>query len=443
MRTADALELERRHLSPSTRIAFPPVVAARGSGARFEDTEGREYLDFHAMACICNTGHNHPAVVAAIREQAETLIHCNSAYLLHAPLLELAARLSALAPGGGERRVAFGLSGSDANDGAIKLVRAATGRSRVIAFTRAYHGNTYGALSLSAVSLAMRRGFGPELPGVHHVPFPDVYRMAGDEHDVSERCLATLRELLATTAPPEEVAAVFVEPVQGDAGILVPPAAYMRGLAELCREHGILLVAEEVQTGLGRTGRWFACEHFGLEPDVLIVGKALGSGMPVSAIVARSELMDAWSAPGHVFCTAANPVCCAAALATLDVLEAEDLIARSAAMGARLRAGLEVLRERHETVGDVRGLGLMLGVDLVRDRETRERAGDLAARVVVGCLARGLFLTFLSSSVLRLAPPLTIDADDVDRALEILDAALADAVAGRVSEADVAGLVGW
>jgi len=441
--TAGALERESRWMSPSTRLPFPPVVVERGEGTRFWDAEGREFLDFHSMACILNTGHNHPAVVEAICDQARRLVHCNSAYAMHETALRLAERLAALAPGGGARRVAFGLSGSDANDGAIKLARAATGRHRIVACLRSYHGNTYGALSLSAVSLSMRRGFGPELPGIHHVPFPDAYRMPGTDDEVAERCLAALRELLVTVAPADEVAAIVVEPIQGDAGTVVPPARWLTGVAELCAEHGILLVAEEVQTGVGRTGRWFASEHFGLEPDVLVVGKALGSGMPVSALVARSELMDSWESPGHVFCTAANPVCCAAALATLDVVESEDLLANADAMGGRLRAGLEGLAAEHEAIGDVRGLGLMLGVDMVADRSTQERSRELAAAVVAGCLRRGLYLTFISGSVLRLVPPLTLGPEEVDRALAILEEALRDAVDGRVAQADIAAVVGW
>jgi 4-aminobutyrate aminotransferase len=436
-------ELERRFLSPSVRLPFPPVMIDSAAGVRFTDSTGREFLDFHALASIANVGHNHPAVVTAIRDQAQRLVHCNPAYASHPLPAVLASRLSAIAPGTEDRRVAFGLSGSDANDGALKLARAATGRHRAIAFLGSYHGNTYGASSLSALSLNMRKGFGPELPGVHHVPFPDTYRMGGTPDEVAERCLDALRELLETNAPADEVAAIFIEPIQGDAGVLVPPARYIEGLRALRAQHGILLVAEEVQTGIGRTGTWFASEQLGLDPDIVIAGKALASGMPVSAIVARSELMNHWSAPGHVFCTASNPVCCAAALATLDVIEREGLLANATAMGQRLRDGLADLADRHVAIGDVRGRGLMLGVDLVSDRLTRERARDVAARVIVACFARGLYLTFLRGSVLRLAPPLTIGPPDVDDALEILDEALDDAVSGRVPDADVAAVVGW
>ncbi|WP_037065937.1 aspartate aminotransferase family protein [Pseudonocardia acaciae] len=437
---ADLLAKEAKYLSPSARIGFFPLVVDHGNGCWFTDRSGRRFLDFHSMACVLNTGHNHPRVVGAIQKQADRLIHVNSAYMTHEGLVTLAARLAELCPGTVARRVAFGLSGSDANDGAMKLARAATGRSRIIAFRHSYHGNTYGALSMSAVSLSMRRGFGPEIPDVHHVTFPDVYRMDGD---ITDNCIAELEDLFATRIPGDEVAAVFIEPVQGDAGIVVPPARYLELLAELCRRHGILLVAEEVQTGIGRTGAWFACERFPVAPDIVVCGKALGSGMPVSAVIARAELMDAWSAPGHVFSTAANALCCAAANATLDIVEDEGLLENAVRMGQRLRAGLVALAAGHEVIGDVRGDGLMLGVDLVTDRATRERARTVAASVVAAAFDRGLYLTFLRGNVLRIAPPLTIGPDEVDLGLEILGRSLDDAVAGRVPEADIAAVVGW
>jgi 4-aminobutyrate aminotransferase len=442
---AETIEAGGRLVSPATRIPFLPLVVDSAAGAEIVEADGHRLLDFHSMACIATTGHCHPRVVEAIREQAGRLVHVNSGYALHEPLVRLADRLVRIAPGTGPRKVAFGLSGSDANDGALKLARAATGRPKAIAFLGSYHGNTYGALSLSAVSLPMRRGFGPVVPDIHHVPFPDTYHAppGTTPDEVAEASLEHLRRLLETVAPPEEVAAVFLEPIQGDSGILVPPQSFVDGLAEICRAHGILIVAEEVQSGVGRTGRWFASEHFGLEPDILVAGKGLASGMPVSAVVARAELMDAWQAPGHVFSTGANPICCAAALATLAVVEDEELIANARSRGRQLTDALRALAERHEEIGDVRGLGLMLGAELVVDRERRAPARALAAKVIVACHRRGLYLTFLRGSVLRLAPPLVLSEAEADRALEILADALVDAREGRVSDDDVAAIVGW
>lgn len=442
---AETLAAAARFVSPATRIPFLPLVVESASGVELVERDGRRLLDFHAMACIATTGHGHPRVVEAVREQAGRLLHVNSGYAVHEPLVRLAAELARIAPGRGDRKVAFGLSGSDANDGALKLARAATGRPKVIAFLGSYHGNTYGALSLSAVSLAMRRGFGPVVPDVHHVPFPDVYHAPPDRDadDVVEECLDAFRRLLETVAPPEEVAAVFIEPVQGDAGILVPPQSFIDGLTDICRAHGILIVAEEVQSGVGRTGRWFACEQFGLDPDIVVIGKGLGSGMPVSAVVARAELMDAWGPPGHVFSTGANPVCCAAALATLAVVEDEDLMGNARRRERQLVEELGRLSERYEAIGDVRGFGLMLGVELVEDRDTKAPARELAARLTVACYRRGLYLTFLRGSVLRLAPPLVLGEADAQRAMEILAESFEDVLSGRVSASDGASVVGW
>lgn len=444
-RTDAVLAAASRYISPATRIAFPPVVVEGGQGTWFWDSDGRRFLDLHAMACIMNIGYGHPRVVEAIIRQAERLVHGNPAYVLHEGTVTLAQRLDELTPGDFPKRVAFGLSGSDANDGAVKLARAATGRQLIVAFHGAYHGNTYGALSLSAVSPAMRKGFGPVLPGIVHVHYPDAYRRhrGMTDEEITAACLSELTATFATLAPPEDVAAIVVEPVQGDSGILVPPPSYLPALSDLARRHGILLIADEVQTGFGRAGTHFAVEHDDVVPDVMVLGKALGGGMPISAVVARSELMDAWEAPGHVFSTSGNPVTTAAALAVLDIIDDEDLVAAAWARGDTLRAGLEELACNHEVIGDVRGRGLMLGVDLVADPDTRARDRLLAAKVVKGCFDRGCFLTFLAGSVLRFVPPLVISDQEVHRALEVVGEALSDAVSGKVTDGEVAQFTGW
>lgn len=443
---ADVLAMATRRLSPSMRIRFPEVVVDGGRGATFWTASGRKFLDLHSMAAIMNIGYGHPAHLRAVHAQVDRMIHCNPAYVVSRPLAELAERLAAITPGAWEKRVVFGLSGSDANDGAIKLARAATGRQLIIAFHGAYHGNTYGALSLSAVSAAMRHGFGPTVPGVFHAPYPRV--RSSDSGSVVEATvtasLAELRRLFATLAPPEDVAAIFIEPVQGDSGIFVPPVNYMRELASLAAAHGILVVAEEVQTGIGRTGKMFACEQFAIEPDLLVMGKALGGGIPISAVVARSELMDAWSAPGHVFSTSAGPLAAAAASAVLRIVAEDGLLDAASERGAQFKAGLEVLAAKTPQIRDVRGMGLMLGVELdAGGRGTEDATRLLAAKVVKGCFNRGCFLTFLTGSVLRIMPPLVISAEEVDRALCAIEESLTDAVAGKISDADVKELTGW
>lgn len=433
-------------MSPSMRLSFPPVVVEDGAGSWFRNSEGSRFLDLHSMACIMNVGYGHKRVVEAIVSQTKRLLHGNPAYVVVEQTVELARRLADVTPGHSPKKVCFGLSGSDANDAAIKLARAATGRPLIISFFGAYHGNTYGALSISAVSPAMRRGFHPILPGIFHVSFPDTYRgdhLQVDSDDVSGFYLRRLEELFTNVAPPEDIAAVIVEPVQGDSGILVPPDDYLPRLKELCDRHGCLLIAEEVQTGMGRTGELFAVERSGVVPDIMVIGKALGSGMPVSAIVAASDLMDSWSAPGHVFSTSGNPVSSAAALAVLDIIEEEGILENAKQRGDQLRTGLERLAESHEVIGDVRGRGLMLGMDLVTDQSTRSRHRSLAAKVVRACFDRGCFITFLAGSVLRFAPPLIISEEEVDLALEILESALRAALSGRITDSDVASLVGW
>ena len=441
----DALSRSESYLSPATRLRFPTLTVEGGDGAWIWDSDGHRYLDMHSMAGVANVGYGHPSVVAAICDQAKRFVHCNPAYTLHDAPLRLAEQLCDLVPGDFPKRVAFGLSGSDAIDGSLKLVRAATSRPLVLAFHGAYHGSTYGALSLSSVSSAMRRGFHPLVPSIEHVRFPDAYRGSGGAtpEEIGAACLAELRETLRTTAPADDVAAVIIEPVQGDSGILVPPATFLQQVREITNQHGILLVFDEVQTGLGRTGTMLAAEHCGVQPDITVLGKALGGGMPISAIVSRSNLMDSWSAPGHVFSTSASPVCAAAALAVLDVIRGEALPAAAAERGEALRREMENLQRDFEPVGDVRGIGLMIGVDLVVGRATRERDRLLAAKVVKGCFDRGLFITSLAGSVLRLIPPLVLSDEDVRTAAQIIRDALAGAIQGEVSDEQVSEFTGW
>lgn len=441
----EIIQQDLHYVSPGTRIPFLPLVPQSGSGAELVDHDGNRFLDLHAMACIMNVGYSHPRVVKAIQDQAQELLHCNPGYGYSEPMAALAEELAQLAPGTFDKKVAFGLSGADANDGALKLARSATGRPKAISFFGSYHGNTYGALSLSAVSLAMRRGFGPVVPDIHHIPFPDPYRppFGVPPHSASSACLEALNRLLETVAPPEEVAAIFIEPIQGDSGIILPPQSFIDGLQEICRQHGILIVADEVQSGIGRTGEWFASEHFGLEPDILLSSKALASGLPLSAIVARADLMDAWGPPGHVFSTGGNPVCCAAALATIAVIREQGLLENARKIGSLMIRAFEELAQRYELIGDVRGRGLMIGVDLVTDRETHARAKLQAAKVLLHAYRSGLYLTFLAGSVLRIAPPLVISEAQAERAVTILAEGIEAATAGSISDEEVGAITGW
>lgn len=445
MRAQDIIERDRRVISPSERIVFFPLVVEKALGVKIWDVEGREYLDFLSGAAVNNVGHRHPRVVRAIKEQCDKFIHSAFIYTYYQAPVDLAEKLCEITPGTFPKRVAYGLSGGDANDGAIKLARSSTKRKKILSFLKAYHGTTYGALSLSAITTRMRREMGPFLPEVYHVPFPDCYRCVFNLSypECGLYCLDFVKTYFEMMIPPEEVAMIIPEPIQGDAGIIVPPPPYLPKLKQMCEEYGILFASEEVQTGMGRTGKWFAIEHWGVEPDIIVTAKALGGGMPLSAIVAREELTEEWRAPATFYTTNANPLCCAASLATIAVIEEEKLLARASRLEGFFKKRLDELKDAHPLIGDIRGRGLLLGVDLVTDRGTKAPAHREALKVCWRCFEKGLILTNLGQSVLRIAPPLNIAEEDADQALRIIDEALEDTEKGRVSDEVLDGMVGW
>jgi 4-aminobutyrate aminotransferase len=408
------LERDERYMSPSyTRIY--PLVCARGSGAVIEDMDGNLFLDFTAGIAVTATGHCHPEVVAAIRDQASKLLHMSGTDFYYEPQIDLAQRLAELAPGATPKRVFFTNSGAEALEAGLKLARWHTGRQRALAFFGAFHGRTYGAMSLSGSKVVHRRGFAPLVPEIHHVAFPRDPSRSGESY-VREIEETVLRRI----APPDEIAAVFVEPIQGEGGYFVPPAGFLPALRQMCDRHGMLLVADEVQTGMGRTGKLFAVEHWGVEPDILCVAKGIASGMPLGAIVARGEVMD-WPPGSHASTFGGNPVSCRAAVATLDLLRREYL-ANTVARGEELRRGLVRLKEQFPAiVGDVRGLGLMLAMDLVRG-PAEHPLPDPALRdeTIQAAFHHGLLLLGCGECAIRFCPPLCVDARQVETALAIL-----------------------
>ena len=404
-----------------------PLVVSRGAGAMIEDVDGNRYLDFMAGIAVASTGHAHPKVVAAIQDAATRFLHICGTDFYYEGLSTLCERLARIAPGPSRKRVFLTNSGTEAVEGAIKLVRNSTRRPALVAFDGAFHGRTYGAMSLTSSKAVQRAGYGPMLPEVYHVPFANRYRCqyCRDKVACTLDCVRSIEtELFARRVSPSDVAAIFVEPIQGEGGYVVPPRGFLGALRELCDRHGILLVFDEVQSGIGRTGKMFACEYEGVEPDVLLTAKGLGSGMPIGAIIAREDVMK-WGPGAHGSTFGGNPVCCAAALATLDLVEG-GLMANAVPMGDRLMAGLRRLAERHETLGDARGLGLMIGVEFVTDRTTREPAPKLVHELVQRAFRRGLLLLGAGKSALRLAPPLVVDEYDVDTALGIIDEVLGE-----------------
>jgi 4-aminobutyrate aminotransferase len=423
-RAQAVIERDARVMSQNYRKDYPLVVD-HGRGAMVEDPDGNRYLDFAAGIAVVATGHCHPEVVAAIKAQADRFLHMCATDFYYDGVVALAEGLTRRAPGPGPWRAFFANSGAEAVEGAIKLARLRTGRSKIVACYGAFHGRTYGAMSLTASKPVQRRGYGPFLPEVLHTHYAYCYRcpVNREPQTCSVECLDLLSEtMFGTSVDPSEVAAVIVEPVQGEGGYVVPHPGFLPRLRELTRRHGILLIADEVQCGMGRTGRMFASEHFGLEPDIVTLAKGIASGMPLGALLARDEVMR-WNDGGHGSTFGGNPVSVAAALATFRLLEG-GLIENAARVGARLLGLLRERLARHAVVGDVRGLGLMIGVEVVGDRTSRAPAPELRERILEEAFRRGLLLLGCGKSTIRLAPPLVIDEHDALRALAILDEAI-------------------
>jgi 4-aminobutyrate aminotransferase len=405
-------------------------VVDRGEGAIVQDVDGNRFLDFNAGIAVVATGHCHPRVVKAIQQQAARLIHMSGTDFYYEGMVALAEKLSEIAPGDVERRVSFGNSGAEAIEGAIKLARWSTGRDKIIAFFGSFHGRTMGALSLTARKAVQRSGFGPLVPGVVHAPYPYCYRCPfGKEPDnCAVECVKHIEDtLLKTIAPAAETAAIVVEPVQGEGGYVVPPGKFFEELARVASQNGILLVFDEVQSGMGRTGKMWAAEHFDAVPDIFAVAKGIASGMPLGATVARHDLMT-WPPGAHASTFGGNPVSCAAALVTIALLE-EGLVENAARMGTYLRTRLRDWPARFPNVGDVRGLGLMIGIELVRDQRTKEIAPQLRDHVMQLAFERGLLVLGAGDNTIRLCPPLVVTVDQCEFALDTLEECLRMAIA--------------
>jgi 4-aminobutyrate aminotransferase len=415
------LEGDKQYISPSYTRSYP-LVAKRGRGVVVEDVDGNEFLDFSAGIAVVSTGHCHPEVVAAIQKQAAELIHMSGTDFYYENMITLAERLSKIAPMPGPHKIYYGNSGTEAIEAAIKLARYHTRRQHIIAFFGAFHGRTMGSLALTSSKAQQRRRFAPLMPGVTHVPYPNVYhRPAGaDPVQYAVDCARFIEEkLFKTTLPPEEVAAIFVEPIQGEGGYLVPPPEFLQELRRICDQNGILLVMDEVQSGSGRTGKWWACQHAGVEPDILCVAKGIASGMPLSVTMSRASIMD-WVPGSHASTFGGNPVCIAAALATLDVIEREGL-KNADKIGRHILARLADWPKKHPMVGEVRGLGLMIGVEIVKDRDSRTPAHDERDKIVDLAFERGTLFLGCGENTLRVAPPLIVTREQADAALDILE----------------------
>ncbi|MDX2122928.1 MAG: acetyl ornithine aminotransferase family protein [Gemmatimonadota bacterium] len=399
--------------SPSYIKEYPLVIAG-GKGAMVEDADGNRYIDYMAGIAVSATGYNHPKVVAAIQEQAGKFLHICGTDFYFEGFARLAERLARLAPGPSRKRVFLTNSGTEAIEGAIKLARYHTRRPALIAFQGSFHGRTYGAMSLTSSKARQHKHFGPLLPEVYHVPYANPYRMT----DPIGQSLDALHDLFGRHVDPSDVAGIFVEPVQGEGGYVMPPMGFLRALRELCDQHGILLVADEVQSGVGRTGKMWACDWEGVEPDILVSAKGLGSGMPIGAFIAKESVMT-WEAGSHGSTYGGNPVACAAALATLEIVE--GMLPHIQQMGDRMLGHARRMQEKYAVIGDVRGRGLMLGIEFVKDRATKEPYGEIIDRITERAFRKGLLLLGCGKSAFRLAPPLVLDQYDVDTGMGILE----------------------
>ena len=416
-----------QYISPSYTRSYP-LVAKRGRGIVIEDVDGNEFFDFSAGIAVTSTGHCHPEVVAAIQKQAGELIHMSGTDFYYESMVTLAERLSKIALMPGPHRIYYGNSGAEAVECALKLARYHTKRQQVIAFFGAFHGRTMGALSLTGSKPQQKRRFSPLVPGVTHVRYPDVYRgCAGGPQDAEKFALGCARyiedKLFKTILAPEEVAAIFVEPIQGEGGYVVAPTIFMQELRRICDQHGILLVVDEVQSGIGRTGKWFAVEHTGVHPDIVCMAKGIASGMPLGVTMSKADVMD-WIPGSHASTFGGNPVCIAAALATLDVIEKEGLLRNSQEVGDHMRKRMADWPKKHRIVGDVRGRGLMVGVEIVKDQTTREYGASERDRIVELAFERGILFLGCGPSTVRIAPALIVTKDEADVAIDVLEKAI-------------------
>ena len=418
------VERDAAAVSPSYTRDYP-LVMARGEGAVVEDVDGNVFLDMAAGIAVTGTGHAHPSVVKAITDQAQKYLHMSGTDFYYELQVKLAEEVGRISPIDGPARAFFGNSGTEAIEACVKLARHHSKRNNIIAFLGSFHGRTLGSLALTSSKALQRTGFGPMMPGVYHAPYANPYRpVVGEPGEASaDAAIAYIEDQILThLVSPDEVAAIVVEPVQGEGGYVVPPKAFLQRLRELADKHGILLVADEVQSGMGRTGRMFACEHFDLHPDMMAIAKGIASGLPLGICVARRDVMD-WKPGAHASTFGGNPLSCAAALATIKVLE-DGIIRNAAEVGAYLKEQLTGLMDKHPIIGDVRGLGLMLGVELVRDRKTKERAVDERNAIVQEMFKRGVLILGAGRNAIRFSPPLVLTKDQADTAVRLFDESL-------------------
>jgi len=416
------LKKDEQFISPSY-VRYYPLVVESANGCIVKDVDGNEYIDLNAGIACMNVGHNHPQVVTAVKNQCDRFLHYSNTDFYYKEVINLAEKLAEIAPGAFEKKTYFGNSGTEAVEAAVKLAKWHTRKQLFIGFISAFHGRTTGALSFTASKPVQKRYFSPLMPGVAHVPYAYCYRCPFKLNypECHCWCVDFIEEfVLQKYLPPEDTAAILIEPIQGEGGYVVPPPEYFQRLKKLADKYDLLLIADEVQSGIGRTGKWFAIEHWSVEPDIICIAKALASGLPIGATVAKAEIMD-WTGGSHASTFGGNPLSCAAAVAVIDVIKKEKLLDNANKQGAYALKRLGELEERSDMVGDIRGKGLMIGVELVQDKESKKPAVQKASQVITRAWKRGVAIVTCGASTLRIAPPLTIHREMLDTALDIVE----------------------
>jgi 4-aminobutyrate aminotransferase len=425
------VERDKAVISPSFGRAYPLVVE-KGEGNIITDVDGNEFIDMNAGLAVCSVGHGHPKVKKVIKDQVDKFIHYSYTDFFYDDYINLGEQLHDLVPGSHKKKFFYGNSGAESIEAAMKVSRWHTGRQGYLAYIGSFHGRTLGAVSLTASKPYQRRRFSPLIPGVEHILYPYCYRCPFNlEHpNCGLACVDYIDEyLFHKYLPPEEVAMLMAEPIQGEGGYVVPPEGYFKKLKKLLDEHGILLASDEVQTGVGRTGKWFAIEHFNVVPDIVCIAKGIAAGLPLGVMASRADIQD-WTPGSHASTFGGNPVSCAAALAVLDVIKSESLMENANELGEYMKKRLNEMKDTHTMIGDVRGKGLMVGIELVKDIDTKEYASKETEKVMMRCFQKGVALVNCGISVIRLMPPLTITRDLVDASLEVFEKSLSEVEAG-------------
>ncbi len=435
---------DANYIADCTRAFYFPIVADTAKGVIVKDVEGNAYIDMISSACVMNTGYNHDLVLEAVKNQMQKLVHFSNDYFYSKPQIALSEALTKITPGDFEKKVIFGFSGSDSIDSAIKAARAFTGRSKIISFVGAYHGSTYGAISVSAIDLNMKRKIGPLLPEVFHLDFPNMSEMKADETEknFSFDKFAVFKHAFETFLPAEEVAAIIIEPIVGDLGLIGFPKTFVKLLRQFCDENGIMLVVDEVQQGFGRTGKWFSIEHFDVVPDLVVMGKAMASGFPMSAVVGRKEVIDAIAMPGQLFTLEGNAVCASAALATIDIIKKEQLLNRAIEVGHYIKERFKEISKNTSSICDIRGWGLSIGVEL-KDSSGLIKSSDIAKKICYRCYEKGLIMIYLGGNTLRVQPPLVISDKEIEKAMNLIEDVFIEYEGGEISDSILEKIKGW